>query len=172
MQETWRRDADKLTFIVCRPSGSMIGDVNMFLHIADDSMPGQSVVDGELELMIVEKDERRKGHGKAALLAFLVYVISHQKDIVDEFLQSKTWSIAATAASGINDFIAKIGKDNIRSLSLFEDLGFKKVSDEPNYWGEYELRHHGLALDAVNEWMVEYKVDNWRETKYEYQEGG
>jgi GNAT superfamily N-acetyltransferase len=172
MQETWRKDADKLTFIVCRPSGSMIGDVNVFLHIADDSVPGESVVDGELELMIAEKDEQGKGYGRAALLAFLVYVISHQKDIVDEFLQSRTWSIAATAASGINNFTAKIGKNNMRSLSLFEGLGFSKVSEEPSYWGEYELRRHGLALAALKEWMVEYQVENWREMKYEHQDGG
>ena len=34
----------------------------------------------------------------------------------------------------------KIDKDNVRSLKLFEGVGFVGTSAEPNYFGEVELR--------------------------------
>ncbi|KAF7586810.1 hypothetical protein BBP40_008328, partial [Aspergillus hancockii] len=89
MQQSWRQDPDKLTFIVCLPAADsdsqqgqlsktadtpdrMIGDINLFLRV-DNGEEGTSEpqIIGEVELMIAEKKNQRKGLGKATLLTFL-----------------------------------------------------------------------------------------------------
>ncbi|KAJ5145038.1 hypothetical protein N7448_002430 [Penicillium atrosanguineum] len=101
MQRSWRLDADKLTFITCQPistanlnaesdsPSNMIGDINLFLRIDDgaDGLSPPEIV-GEIELMIAEKNNQRRGFGKAALLAFMKYIAERQGLICGEFLGS------------------------------------------------------------------------------------
>ncbi|KAJ6056263.1 hypothetical protein N7444_005361 [Penicillium canescens] len=168
MQLSWRTDADKLTFIVCRPTEeepsqhqlqresdgppNMVGDINLFLRI-DDGEQGDSPpkILGEIELMIAEKNNRRRGFGRAALLMFMRYIVQYQGAILEEFVGGGGVDVetvrklrtgveveaneteTATASTLEFDYLSvKIGKDNVRSLALFEGLDFVK-SSEPNF---------------------------------------
>ena len=162
MQQSWRTDWDKLTFIICLPltptssvdvvkasehdsADRLIGDINLFLFVADTEDDEANVneanlnalVIGEIELMIACKDLHRQGYGRAALLTFLSYVLANWQKIAYEFV----WN--SRGSSKIPDLTylrAKINQSNQRSISLFESVGFKLVGDGPNYFGEVELR--------------------------------
>ncbi|KAK5365882.1 hypothetical protein LTR20_009508 [Exophiala xenobiotica] len=172
MQQSWRADADKLTFIICRSrSGvvlsasqtregrldvdSMIGDVNLFISLAEDEATSKPILLGELELMIAERSEHRKGYGRSALLAFLQYIIRHEFDILREFQfqgegaqPSPSSHTRGQQCRRFDHFAVKIGESNHGSIALFEALRFHKTRDTPSYFGEYELR---LGRDAVDE---------------------
>ncbi|ELT99980.1 hypothetical protein CAPTEDRAFT_212602 [Capitella teleta] len=113
MQESWRQDNDKCTFIVLDKSDynafngikgqieAMAGDVNLFLSEED------GFKSAEIEIMIAEPKCRGKGMGKEALLAMLRYGIDELNLIL---------------------ITAKIGFDNEASLKLFTKLGFSEIS--------------------------------------------
>ena len=124
-QMSWCEDELKLTFIVCaappgEPLGDlrrgMAGDVNAFFmawDIASDepAAPRRSQPDSdsqpllaEVEIMVADSAQRRRGLGREASLLFLQYVASHVPRVCA--------------------FCAKIGEDNEPSLRLFEQLGF------------------------------------------------
>lgn len=190
MQRSWRQDADKLTFIVCRPlassegesiqlssesdsSQNMVGDINLFLRI-DDGEEGDAPPEivGEIELMIAEKANQGQGFGKAALLTFLRYIVERQAVIIEEFVNAdvQTETVdrlrAARARLGFACLSVKIGQANSRSLALFESLGFRKVSAEPNYFGEFELRRVELEIGAIDEALSVAGVNDYLEIPY------
>lgn len=111
MQQTWREDEDKCTFIVlsgeCEDDikqseiDSMVGDVNLFFNNPDDRTTA------EVEIMIAEVWARGKGYGKEALCSMMKYSTEELK---------------------VKKFTAKIGYSNQSSLNLFSKLGFKEVS--------------------------------------------
>ncbi|OJJ71283.1 hypothetical protein ASPBRDRAFT_196796 [Aspergillus brasiliensis CBS 101740] len=202
MQQSWRQDPDKLTFIVCLPSSSssssspsssqtgastpttikdaddapdrMVGDINLFLRV-DDGEEGDAEpqIIGEIELMIAEKNNQRKGFGKAALNTFLRYIVDHEAEILSEFVSRD--ETAATAMKGVTGaprfacLSVKIGQANERSLALFEGAMFKKVSEEPNYFGEFELRREREALgrDMIDVSLERAGVSGYVEVGYE-----
>ena len=159
MQRSWRIDRDKLTFIVCLPTQGfrgmvdvvsmlddpphvMVGDVNLFLF-KDDATECQEYSDvttesttskrviGEVEIMIARGSSRRQGVGYRALSMFLQYVLEQHQEILREY---------SSEPSKLAHLLAKIDAENEPSIALFKKAGFVKVSEEPNYFGEVEMR--------------------------------
>jgi hypothetical protein len=194
MQESWRRDADKLTFIVCPPSllanernetskqlsekvavspDSMIGDVNLFLRLEDKEPTQDNAIAehrhepkkqfvGELELMIAEKTQRRQGFGRAALLCFLKYILEHKSSIVEEFL-TQTPPIKPSMVGEWSSICVKIDQNNKKSLALFESLGFAKIADKANVFGELELRRNSLEDHWIQGMLEKYRIRDYSE---------
>jgi DNA polymerase delta subunit 2 len=140
MQQSWREDPDKLTFIICYPAenlgqttavtagtydsaNAMMGDVNMFISISEDSTRHEPLVIGELELMIAEKAHQRKGSGRAALLSFVIYVLHNEAAILRQFWNDRD---GQSPPSRFAYVAAKIGKENGRSSCLVRELGLQK----------------------------------------------
>lgn len=190
MQRSWRQDADKLTFIACRPiatdssanlspesdsASNMIGDINLFLRVDDgDDGDASPEIIGEIELMIAEKANQRRGFGKAALLAFMRYITERQGEILGEFVSGLDETIKGKVrAKGELKFeclSVKIGQTNEKSLKLFEGLRFVKVSEEPSYFGEFELRRVDLGVEGVELDLRGAGVEGYREVAYERKE--
>ena len=241
MQESWRKDSDKLTFIICQPlanpadqdllshvepkvndnADQMIGDVNLFIsvssqtdtipipqhahggdghpptnapHNSSDIKTTTLCMTGELELMIADSASKRKGYGRAALLAFIRYVLMHRSEIIGEFLKANPLSelptttnnrerihkshptpptTTSTSSSTKLSLTAKISTTNAASLSLFQNLGFIKTTTKPNYFGEWELRLPAtMCEDGQNshlEWerkLERWGVPRWMELRY------
>ncbi|KAF2730413.1 hypothetical protein EJ04DRAFT_579883 [Polyplosphaeria fusca] len=190
MQQSWRNDADKLTFIVCEPSPSiaaavkqrqqdhrlkpgeadsrstMIGDVNLFLTPSDDDDhedqasqdPKARSVVGEIEIMIASKQHQGKGLGKAILLTLLWYVVASLSPIMSEY--DAVHGGDDKVKSTLKYLRVKIGAENNRSIRLFESVGFVKVSETPNYFGEMELRREvkgrGVEEGEADAVLVQY----------------
>ncbi|KAI3648248.1 hypothetical protein MP228_006102 [Amoeboaphelidium protococcarum] len=127
MQQKWRLDDDKLTFIIMHRDntlkvqnesarfnyGNMIGDVNIFLHkdqrdegsSADNANQEDQV--GEIEIMIAESAARKRGIGRLCVQMMLLYAWRN--------LQVKR-------------VMAKVGENNLGSLALFRNLGFTQCA--------------------------------------------
>jgi RimJ/RimL family protein N-acetyltransferase len=188
MQRSWRTDPDKLTFIVCLPieaatsetklitvkakeddaPGRMLGDINLFLAPADEDDEGCI---GELELMIAPTEARRQGYGRAALLSFLMYLQKHLDEILEEYSVSLAKQAKDTYPDADNEnrkmrllqLRVKIGSKNEKSINLFTSVGFVKVSEGENYFGEVEL----VFERFLGEGRVEGMFQKWRITGYE-----
>ena len=159
MQQSWREDHDKLTFILCCGTEDelgpirlghhdqpirMLGDVNFFLTSSVETQ-GFSVV-GEIELMVAVKNMQGNGYGRAALVVFLSYIAIHEQEILAEYTTgvTKTSSRAIEAMQvttlRLDVLRVRINQSNDRSIKLFESVGFRKYTTEANYFGEFELR--------------------------------
>ena len=110
MQKSWLNDDDKLTFIIHSATsdlkvdglerfGGMIGDVNLFFNT--------DKLEAELEIMIADSTQRRRGLG---------------------LLASKAMMHFAHKMLGTKIFVVKIGIANEGSIRLFKGLGFKQES--------------------------------------------
>ncbi|GLD99170.1 hypothetical protein PINS_up007888 [Pythium insidiosum] len=128
MQQTWRNDPKKCTFIVLERGENdataswtddaaiarMAGDVNLFFN--DDEDPHNC----EIEIMIAESKYRRCGFAREAVQLMMAY---------------------ASSELHVTRFYCKIHETNEASLSLFKSLGYK----ECNYvkaFEEFELEMH------------------------------
>lgn len=188
MQRSWRTDPDKLTFIACLPIDAsatepkqpciisqdsdvpdrMLGDINLFLTPADEDPEGCI---GELELMIAPVEARRRGYGRAALLTFLMYMQKHLDEIIKEY--SAGLEQESEEADGDREnckrkmrllqLRVKIGSKNEKSINLFTSIGFFKVGEGENYFGEVELVFEGF----LGEGRVEGLFEKWGITRYE-----
>ncbi|KAK2752359.1 hypothetical protein FQN55_007399 [Onygenales sp. PD_40] len=162
---------------------AMLGDVNLFLRVDDDEDEdgdvgdGETKVVGEIELMIAERGNQGKGYGRAGLVCFLKYVADNEGGIVRGFTASlpssssspSSSSASPTAAGGdkLAYLVAKIGAENTRSLGLFESVGFKRVSEKPNVFGEVELRREMVRGEEGEGLLGRFGVEGYREVGYE-----
>ncbi|KAF7295665.1 Acyl-CoA N-acyltransferase [Mycena indigotica] len=155
MQRKWREDPDKLTFIVlARQTGDgldssqvpspheasvkalpMIGDVNIFLHGKETDEEFYA----EAEVMIAEKEYRRRGCAREALQLLLGYTTASS---VGHFIchkpppqpdQSSPLPLPPTA------LLVRISESNVPSIKLFEGLGFQ-VTKRVEVFAEVEMR--------------------------------
>jgi len=186
MQKSWRSDGDKLTFILCLPltqdplenekvvsatehdsAERMLGDVNLFLIPDDDDDEmdkGTKSVVGELEIMVAKIEARRRGYGRAALSAFMAYIHRCMDDILAEYasaFHNSNGEIRHGRERKVefSYFRVKIGKENSGSIALFSSLGFKKLTDEANYFGEIEMRRN---ID----WIGDHEEEKVVELRY------
>jgi len=174
MQQSWRADSDKLTFIACLPQAGnehklalgkydtpdrMIGDVNLFLSPAEEDPEGCI---GELELMIAPIAMRRQGYGRATILAFLHYIQTNLDKILAKYKEKE-----GVTKMSLLQLKVKIGSKNDNSISLFESIGFIKVGEGPNYFGEIELVFEGFpGEERTSRLLKKYWIDGYREMPY------
>ncbi|KAK8790032.1 hypothetical protein WA158_006812 [Blastocystis sp. Blastoise] len=118
-QESYAEEEDKITVLLSvNKEGSanekvLIGDCNLFIDYVDEE--GDV---GELNVMVAEKDYRRKGYAIKAVALMIMW--AHKN-------------------CNLNEFMAKIKLSNEASYNMFKKLGFttKTVSKA---FKEYELR--------------------------------
>lgn len=219
MQQSWRQDPDKLTFITCQPVSTspdgkflgtksakivaetddapekMLGDINLFLRIDEGDEPeseqqqqqtggGNAAtahaapdpqIIGEVELMVAEKINHRRGFGRAALLCFLRYVAEHEEEILAEFVPS-TFTTSGQKMKirekqqdwRFSHLSVKIGHENTGSLALFESSGFRKVTDQPNVFGELEMirPRTDLGVDGLKQGLEKAGINGYVEMDY------
>ncbi|KAG8744430.1 hypothetical protein FRC10_010208 [Ceratobasidium sp. 414] len=140
MQRKWKEDDDKLTFIILareEPYSAesirdlpMVGDVNLFLKDVE-AEDGGVTKEAEVEVMIAEREYRRKGLAQETLGLFLNYVTREQRGL----------------ALSPYQLVVRIGSSNTPSRTLFERLGFV-VSKEVAVFDEVEMRWHWDAAGA------------------------
>lgn len=147
----------------------MIGDINLFLTPLDEDPQGLL---GELELMIAMPGARSRGFGREALHAFLTYIHSHENEIMAEYAGASADPVHVTTATNGADemseaertkatrmtllqLTAKISSTNAASIALFQSVGFRKVWESPNYFGEVEFVYEGKLGRAGEEGLWE-----------------
>lgn len=159
MQQSWRLDHDKLTFIICSApanatstpitsitpqehdnSTTMLGDVNLFIYEDPDppsaSSPSTPII-GELEIMLPIPSTRRKGLATSTLNAFMAYITSPTN--LARILEEYRLGSDERSERYLRYLRVKIDQGNEASLGLFEKLGFERVGGV-NYFGEVEMR--------------------------------
>ncbi|PIA18148.1 n-acetyltransferase 9-like protein [Coemansia reversa NRRL 1564] len=151
MQQSWRKDDDKCTFIVLAKepldssessdiydNSRMIGDVNFYLNNTENQH------EAELEVMIAEQKSTGKGIGTEVLKLMMEYAVNDIK---------------------VTDFVARIKDTNASSIHIFEKkLGFEESERSPVF-KEVTLRRKvdNTLRAAINQWTayatrVEYKI--------------
>jgi L-amino acid N-acyltransferase YncA len=115
-----------------------------------------------LELMIAPTTHRRRGLGRATILTFLQYIQKHLPQILEEYAKGQNLPKARLVQLKV-----KIGSKNEKSIKLFESIGFIKVAEEPNYFGELELVFEGfLGRERVDKMLERWEVESYREFRY------
>ncbi|KAF2452480.1 GNAT domain-containing protein [Lineolata rhizophorae] len=104
---------------------------------------------GEVELMIAVPAQQRAGRGRAALRAFVAYVLGEREGMAAEWVRGQRRGRGGVvevqekeegeAKAILSRLRVRIDVGNVASLGLFESEGFRRVTAEPNYFGELEL---------------------------------
>jgi Acetyltransferase (GNAT) domain len=134
--------------------GAMVGDVNLFLsdieddegdegqtreitqHLGNQDISSNAPQQAEIDIMIAEHSFQRKGIGKSATCAMLLYG-AEKLDIVR--------------------FFCKINETNTASIQLFKSLGFEQCDYAACFKQvELELRLDGKGLDALQALLRPY----------------
>lgn len=112
----WFQKKNWTEFFLIFSSEALIGDTNLFLN-QDYFLPGDDecvqhdlnneTIIAEAEIMIAEPEARGKGFGKEALLLMLKY---------------------GQSELGVQEFVSKIGYENVTSQILFGKLQFEEQS--------------------------------------------
>ena len=151
---------------------NMRGDVNFFLYEdddeardADDSIPVR--LKGEIDVMIANNGHRRRGYGRGAVQALLIYIRRHLSQLMEEYAAGAEGSKKGVVPQ-LASLMAKIKQENVGSRALFEKLGFKQVG-EVNYFGEVLLVISWEEMDRmVAGWLAGSHENSYREVEYEH----
>lgn len=146
MQQSWRVDDNKCTFIVLdkekyETNGSneiesMVGDVNLFFN--DEDNPSSA----EIEIMIAEPAARGKGFGKEALYCMMRYGLEELK---------------------VTHITAKIGYSNKPSINMFKKIGFKEISKSDIFQEiTLELQLNESVKDQIKDSCDSFRIDTYR----------
>ena len=114
--------------------------------------------------MIAPTSHRRQGLGRATILTFLHYILRYYLEITGDFERKE-----GVPKLALRELKVKIGSKNEKSLRLFESIGFVKVREEPNYFGELELVivvEEFLKKDKIREWMEKWNIRDYEELWY------
>jgi RimJ/RimL family protein N-acetyltransferase len=151
----------------------MIGDVNLFLYEDDEQELEEDDDDddddeaneqhtaksnrvnpiiGELEIMLAHRPARGQGLAQEVLLAFMWHIVTSLTCILDEYRAGSDAEMRYMKYLRV-----KIDQHNVQSLALFQRLGFERKGEEPNYFGEVEMR---MQMEDV-----EQKVGEGRNVK-------
>jgi len=143
----------------------MVGDVNLFI-LSNEEETGDISLVGEIEVMIGRKENQHRGLGHAIMLVFLYYILTHKEQILGEYFKT---SRGTAKRPDFTYLRAKIGGTNVRSIALFESLGFEKTEPSPDFFDEFELRNKALSTKRLQEMISERGVTGY--TEGQYQEG-
>jgi hypothetical protein len=105
--------------------------------------------------MIAPSAQRRRGYGRAALLAFMIYLERHMHDLAAEYHSASTPAspnptLTPPYRKPALQLRAKIASSNAQSLALFRGVGFVPLrGGKENYFGEVELMFPPLVGDGV-----------------------
>jgi RimJ/RimL family protein N-acetyltransferase len=180
MQQSWRTDNDKLTFIVCLPrqvssssndgskvqGGSddsperMLGDINLFLFEPEDDDGDDD--EGELSGGTDDKSNgvvgeielmiaRKDLHRQGYGRAALLSFVGY---VLDSWAQIGAEYGSSDVLKSLDYLRVKINQTNARSIALFESIGFEQTAAGANYFGEIELRWRPdrSALEKCEGW--------------------
>ena len=145
----------------------MIGDINFFLHPYDEGEDGDGegnqnqpdagahqsrLYSGEVDVMIARPEHRGQGFGRAAVTAFLHYILEEKwAAILDEAGAAEPTASPAMPAQmqrpQLKQLMVKIQATNEASIGLFKSLGFVQKGSV-NYFGEVELTRGSLDAPA------------------------
>uniref|UniRef100_A0A131Z492 Phosphoglucosamine acetyltransferase n=1 Tax=Rhipicephalus appendiculatus TaxID=34631 RepID=A0A131Z492_RHIAP len=136
MQKSWLEDEDIRcsTDSVIISSEAMIGDVNLFFN--DQDRPR----DAEIEVMIAESSQRRKGRGKEAIHLMMRYGVEELR---------------------VTAFSAKIKLSNEVSRRLFENIGFSLVSTSSVFEeATYRTEVNDALIAVLNSATQDYRLES------------
>lgn len=136
----------------------MVGDINFFIHPCYDDEAEKDVYQGEVDIMIADTANRSKGFGRAAVSAFLYYILRYLGPIMEEYSQT----MATGAGLGrLGLIMARIKVANVGSIGLFKSLGFERQGDV-NYFGEIKM----VLRQEVFARLAESRPDGYVELEY------
>ena len=167
MQQSWRTDNDKLTFIVCqsrepkdalqkvqagqddRPE-RMIGDINLFLSEPeddddeDDDSGAQAPTSTKSSNALVGEIELmialKDLHRQGYGRAALLSFTTYILDTWTQIAAEYSSSASDQPPKSLQFLRVKINQSNARSIALFQSIGFVQTAAGANYFGEVELR--------------------------------
>lgn len=143
------------TWYLCLFTEALIGDTNLFLNqdyflsgsddeSAQHDLNNETIV-AEAEIMIAEPEARGKGLGKEAMLLMLKY---------------------GQAELGVQEFVSKIGYDNVISQNLFCKLKFEEQSRSEVF---QEIAFKRNVDEDWIKWLdnevSEYKIEDYSTAK-------
>ncbi|OAA54315.1 DNA polymerase subunit delta-2 [Niveomyces insectorum RCEF 264] len=191
LDEDAKRDARKpIVAGVDDTPDRMVGDINFFLYPweadgeaeEEDENKGADkattaarqqdgialLYSGEVDVMIARHENRGRGLGRAAVTAFLYYILQqHQTAILDEATAGSAACVTARDGDGsvkarppqLRQLIVKIQATNTASRNLFTSLGFQQ-NGGVNYFGEVELVCTNLDVPAPAAYSERVYVQN------------
>lgn len=134
----------------------MIGDTNLFLNqdyflsgsddeSAQHDLNNENQIVAEAEIMIAEPEARGKGFGKEAMLLMLKY---GQSEI------------------GVQEFVSKIGYDNVISQNMFSKFKFEEQSRSEVF---QEIAFKRTVDDNWIKWLnnevLAYEIEDYSTSK-------